>query len=68
MMLVFAVRSQPSPAPVIQPMDTVATRLHHSDYVPAENVAEKEAAFDRISLAGNRRALVKNIDAFCDCV
>lgn len=67
-MLALAARSQPSPTPGIQHIDTVATRLHHSDYVPAENVAEREAAFDRISRAGNRRALVKNIDAFCDCV
>ncbi|MPS48043.1 MULTISPECIES: hypothetical protein [Methylobacillus] len=67
-MLVSEVRSSSSQASQVLQSGKLAPRLHHSQYIPAENVAEKEAAFDRISRAGNQSALVRNIDAFCDCV
>ncbi|MCB5187807.1 hypothetical protein LG200_07295 [Methylobacillus caricis] len=55
-------------AAAVQRTDRHLPRFTHSQYIPAENVAEKEAAFDRVSRAGNARALVRNIAAFCDCV
>ncbi|MCB5183972.1 hypothetical protein LG201_01985 [Methylobacillus gramineus] len=58
----------PVSAVKVQRSDLHPSQLTHSQYIVAENVAEKEAAFDRVSRAGNARALVKNIAAFCDCV
>lgn len=67
-MLVLDVHPSSADVGAIQPPARFIPRLNHSQYVPAENVAEREAAFDRVSRAGNARALVQNIDAFCDCV
>lgn len=67
-MLVLEVRSPSGHADDVLHPEQVVPRFNHAQYVPAENVAEKEAAFDRISRAGNQGALVRNIDAFCDCV